>query len=95
MVSKVQQLKKLVAVKVGRRKPRVVENRKLARAIEDAHELVELRRQLDRELERKRKIIVDYVTGLDLPPHVRKVNLYAGERRADVRLSNEYRLYKK
>lgn len=95
MGSKVQQLKKLVAIKVGRRKPRVVENRKLARAIDDAHELVELRRQLERELERKRKIIVDYVAGLDVSPHVRNVKLYAGERQADVRLSNEYRLYKK
>ncbi|MEE9456357.1 MAG: hypothetical protein V3W11_04305 [bacterium] len=89
MTSKVQKLKQLVAVKVGRRKPRLVESKKLARALEDAHELVELRRQVDRELARKQKIFVDYVAGLDVPPHVRKVTFYAGERQADVRLSNK------
>lgn len=89
MASKVQQLKKLVGIKIDQRKARIVENRKLARAIDDAYELVDLRRQLERELERKKKIFADYVAGLDLPPHVRKVTFYAGERQADVRLSNE------
>lgn len=87
MTSKVQQLKKLVDVKVGRRKVRTVENRRLARVIEDALELVALRRDIDRELERKKKAIADFVVGLDVPAGARRVTLHVGDRRAEVRLS--------
>jgi len=60
MVSRVQQLKKLVGVKVGRAKPRVVSHKAAAAAIEDALALKGLRDQIDAELRKCESLILTF-----------------------------------
>ena len=88
MVSNVQKLKKLVDVKIGRRRPRAVENKKLAQAIEDALELLALRDEIDLQLDAKERAIAAFLERFDVPRNARKVLLRVCGRNATVKFSN-------
>jgi hypothetical protein len=85
MVSNVQRLKKLIDVKVGNRKVRTVENAKVARAVDDALELLALRNELDRQLEAKERLIAAFLERFDVPRGARQARLRVGGRGATVR----------
>ena len=88
MVSRVQKLKKLVDVKIGRRKPRPVENKKLAQTIEDARELLALRDQIDLNHDAKERAIAAFLERFDVPRRARKATLRVGGRSVTVRFSD-------
>ncbi len=61
MVSQVQKLKTLVAVKVGSRRPYTVNNAGAHAALDDGVALLDLRRKIDLELARCRKTLAAFV----------------------------------
>jgi len=77
MVSRVQQLKKLVAVKVGRAKPRVVSHKAAAAAIDDLLVLHGLKASIVKEIRTREATVLAFARRQGLAPD-KKVTLTAG-----------------